>query len=916
MSEQRIDDLINIPAIEAQFKTVQGYLDNLSLQLKNFQVIPTGTNAANIQQLTNLNNAYSQSLQSVSTVSSDVVNSQAKLVQMQQQLTVATQQNTASLKDNIQTRIRVKNSIDSYLQSQKEDLLLLKAGTITRDEYNKRLIDSNVKVEQYKNQLLVLNKEIKTQTLTTAQQGGAYAVLNKEYQAAQLNAKNLAVIYGIESKEARVAAATALALNKELQAIDKTVGLSQRNVGNYGNVFQKAFSGLRTLANILPGIGISGLVLFAIEPISKWIDKLKEGAGQLRILNKVFEDAGKSSGGTIAKLEILRTVITDLNEPMKKRLDALKEYNSTADAGNKIDEKQIDNIDLVNKGITSQIVLIRQRAIAKAFENQLGEAAEELVSAQVKQQLQAFKLTQDLAKAERALSAARDSDHYLDIQNQRDAIKQKRDNNNQEVKDAQKKFDDLLKLSQNFVNLDVLTDPGKTKTGGKDSVKSISDDTAKAILQALFNVNKRALELEQDRAREIALSDKHLFSTRLSALNDFVIASQALVDLETQYEISSEALRLNEVVKSLEKEKKEKGANVRALNSQIEKERKASVLRIADIEDKGRVDQIKQLLAFQKLKEDIEKDGERKITKIAIDGIKEKAAATSAWLQKIYDDQYNQQVELGKKQKQANKDLLKELQTTFFAFLQDNLTREEQVLDERQRLLGEDKDKQIRQVELLGLTEVERTRRIAEIEKEAAFQNEQIEKRKRDLAVQRAKFEKAQSIASIIQSTAQAVVAALGNKPYSPANIALAATVGAIGALQLARAISTPLPKYAKGTDSAAPGLAWAGEIGTELVTERSGKQYLTPGIPTLMHFKGGEKITPANLTADILNAANMKSLATIQPKQSYSQNDINSHLLQDAVQQLKYLNRKPGISIHNHPAVETTPWYQNIIRG
>ena len=286
MAEDRIDSIIDIQAVKQQFVTVQGYLDNLALQLKNFQVIPSGFNSASIQQLTNANNQYSASLQSLNNTATSFVDSQKKLVVMQEQLTAATKSNTESLQDNIQARIRVKNSMESYLASQKEDLALLKAGTISRAEYNRRLIESNVKVEQYKNQLLVLNKEIKNQTLTAAQQGGAYALLNKEYIEAQKNAKNLAVIYGIESAEAKAAAASALALNTQLQAIDKTVGLSQRNVGNYGSVFQRAFGGLRTLANILPGVGISGILLFAIEPIMKWITAINEATGAAKRLEE------------------------------------------------------------------------------------------------------------------------------------------------------------------------------------------------------------------------------------------------------------------------------------------------------------------------------------------------------------------------------------------------------------------------------------------------------------------------------------------------------------------------------------------------------------------------------------------------------------------------------------------------------
>ncbi len=72
-----------------------------------------------------------------------------------------------------------------------------------------------------------------------------------------------------------------------------------------------------------------------------------------------------------------------------------------------------------------------------------------------------------------------------------------------------------------------------------------------------------------------------------------------------------------------------------------------------------------------------------------------------------------------------------------------------------------------------------------------------LEKRKADLSYRQAKREKGIAIASAISGTAMAVVGALGNKPWTPFNFALAGLVGAMGALQLGTILATPLP--AKG---------------------------------------------------------------------------------------------------------------------
>lgn len=70
--------------------------------------------------------------------------------------------------------------------------------------------------------------------------------------------------------------------------------------------------------------------------------------------------------------------------------------------------------------------------------------------------------------------------------------------------------------------------------------------------------------------------------------------------------------------------------------------------------------------------------------------------------------------------------------------------------------------------------------------------------------------------------------------------------MGAIGALQLARAIATPLPKFAEGTDDAPGGLAWVGDAyKKELVITPQGKIMQTPAVPTVMNVPKHSIVLP-----------------------------------------------------------------------
>jgi hypothetical protein len=109
----------------------------------------------------------------------------------------------------------------------------------------------------------------------------------------------------------------------------------------------------------------------------------------------------------------------------------------------------------------------------------------------------------------------------------------------------------------------------------------------------------------------------------------------------------------------------------------------------------------------------------------------------------------------------------------------------------------------------------------------------------------RARFEKAANIAQIISTTALAVIKTFKDYPAAQA-IPLSIAIGALGALQLAKAIAAPLPKFAEGTDDAPGGLAWVGDgYRKELVITPQGKVMQTPAVPTVMNVPKHSIVLP-----------------------------------------------------------------------
>lgn len=130
--------------------------------------------------------------------------------------------------------------------------------------------------------------------------------------------------------------------------------------------------------------------------------------------------------------------------------------------------------------------------------------------------------------------------------------------------------------------------------------------------------------------------------------------------------------------------------------------------------------------------------------------------------------------------------------------------------------------------------------KIAIINAKAAAQQNILDERQRAVKQKQAQADRLFAIAKIIENTAIGVTSALAE--YPP-NIPLAIIVGALGAVQLATTLATPIPKYQYGTDSAKGGVSLVGEVGKEYVIQPDGDAYFTPSSPTLMNIPKGSKV-------------------------------------------------------------------------
>ena len=175
-------------------------------------------------------------------------------------------------------------------------------------------------------------------------------------------------------------------------------------------------------------------------------------------------------------------------------------------------------------------------------------------------------------------------------------------------------------------------------------------------------------------------------------------------------------------------------------------------------------------------------------------------------------------------------------------------------IEEEQDANDEKYDKDVERVDKLAESgaiseeEAEARKRAAKSLTEA--KNAELEKQKQEMARKQAIWEKATSVAQAGIATALAITEALPNIPLS-------IVIGAMGAIQVATILATPIPSYAdgtKGNDRHPGGTALVGDAGKHEVIMYSGKAWITPATPTLVDIPKGAQVFPDVDKIDISN--------------------------------------------------------------
>lgn len=163
-------------------------------------------------------------------------------------------------------------------------------------------------------------------------------------------------------------------------------------------------------------------------------------------------------------------------------------------------------------------------------------------------------------------------------------------------------------------------------------------------------------------------------------------------------------------------------------------------------------------------------------------------------------------------------------------------------LETKTKALNQYYSDELRFIEQSGFSSREKEKRKQKLQAETEAKQKQIDRDRVTALRKQANVEKATSIANIILATALAISKQLAATPL-PAGAIFVASQAALGAAQLARAIATPLPQYAKGRGKGKAEFAIVGEAGQEAIVRGDGKVEMTPNAATMTYLNPSDQV-------------------------------------------------------------------------
>lgn len=670
--------------------------------------------------------------------------------------------------------------------------------------------------------------------------------------------------------------------NKFIDINSDKLARQKINIGNYNGavgILAKSLRGFGSLGNILANsLGINTELALGIREAGRAIKDLQQGLVIQKVAQQgaaaaTVEGAVATKGATIAQ-RIYNFVVGESVGAMKVLRIAL------ASTG----------VLLVVAGIVALVShlssLAKQAAITKSKIEDLKVSLDRLQSS-TESAIERLKFNQDLLIEKMKQRGATDKEiSDQQINNLREVAKLERANAEESIKLIEKRVGISLSGIKTLKDADSLVSKlkdykqqndlliaqgglqGKIAKGLKENI-----DAAISFGEKVVESFKKATKSDQEGSLEAERSKTKQFEDAQKLAKEQQDEAEKIAELnrKAEFELLAERLRFNiEVNKKIAADNEEHlfARQVAArkaflyetdliyLTAKFETDTKDKTAKEkAAINNKANLDVLRAELAMNETLAKAQKDFNKVYVEEGLKLEQELADGIKKINDKLIKDKEAKDKEAKDKAKKLDEDYEKdlfELKKKFaqeianlaFVLLDASITRQKNAIQETITALDIQKAKDI-EVANQTIANVQlRADTIAVIEARAAAKKEELERRKKELDIKKAKFDKAQAIVKIIQETAIAIISA--QKYGYPQNLILSALSAAIGAAQLAQVLAQPIPKYRTGTKNHPGGPAVTGEGTTaELVTTPSGRMFVTDRPTFIPDLPRGSQVFP-----------------------------------------------------------------------
>lgn len=375
------------------------------------------------------------------------------------------------------------------------------------------------------------------------------------------------------------------------------------------------------------------------------------------------------------------------------------------------------------------------------------------------------------------------------------------------------------------------------------SVEEGSDEEMSIRLDILEKQKEEEIKAAEINGADVSLIEKKYINERRKIYEEY---ASDYIDEISKSAAAEQVVRnaqYNSDMKELEKQHAQKLVS----DEEYEKKKAEITERYSIDTAKAAVDSLEEQLSVENMSlEDREKLAEQ-LQKAKADLANAEADAEIAAIKRVQDeeeDSYKKRMKNAQKWMSVASEAIGNIGNLMSTLYERDIDKIEEEQDANEEAYNDEVERIESLADSGAISEEEAEARKRAAESETSRKNEELEKKKVQLQQKQAKWDKAVQLAQTGIATARGIMEAMAMIPPNPV---LAAVIGAMGAVQMATIVATPIPAYKEGTKDGGHvgGLAIVGDGGKKEVIVYSGKSWITPDVPTIVDLPRGAEVYP-----------------------------------------------------------------------